>query len=116
MELNEWAQEAYRIAEKRGWHDPKEIEGVVRKASAGERVALMHEECTELMRHVRNGSPGGFYIEIDGKPEGAASEVADIIIRALDYAATYDIDVDNVVRHKMAYNEGRQDWEARTVL
>jgi NTP pyrophosphatase (non-canonical NTP hydrolase) len=105
--LNDLAAQAYEIARSRGWHDERDIEGVTRNASAGERVALIHEEATELLGYVRKGEPASFYIEVDGKPEGAGAELADIIIRCLDYAGAYGIPIGEIVVHKMAFNATR---------
>ncbi|GHU66537.1 hypothetical protein FACS1894184_04760 [Clostridia bacterium] len=41
------------------------------------------------------------------KPEGVAVELADAIIRILDYCAYVGIDIDSVVREKMEYNKSR---------
>ncbi len=42
------------------------------------------------------------------KPEGLPSELADIIIRTVDFAATRGIDLDKAVAEKVAYNETRE--------
>ncbi len=39
------------------------------------------------------------------KPEGIASEFADVIIRVLDTMQSLGVDIDAVVAQKMAYNE-----------
>lgn len=97
---------AYSSAVAAGWHDPKLIEGVQREPSAGERVALIHEEATELMQYARDGAPASHYIE-DGKPEGAGAELADIVIRCLDYAGRYEIPLGDIIVEKMLYNRTR---------
>jgi hypothetical protein len=47
------------------------------------------------------------------KPEGVPSELADIIIRTLDAAAAWGIDIDEAVRLKVAYNETREILHGR---
>jgi NTP pyrophosphatase (non-canonical NTP hydrolase) len=47
------------------------------------------------------------YTEVDGKPEGVAAELADVVIRCLDYAAIYDIDLGFVMQQKLMYNTTR---------
>lgn len=42
-----------------------------------------------------------------GKPEGVASELADVIIRVLDYSEEKDIDTIRVMLQKMEYNKTR---------
>lgn len=48
-----------------------------------------------------------------GKPEGVASELADIIIRTLDAAAAWGIDIEKAVQLKVAYNETREILHGR---
>jgi NTP pyrophosphatase (non-canonical NTP hydrolase) len=43
-----------------------------------------------------------------GKPEGVGPELADTIIRILDYAEHVGLDMDNEVARKMGHNEGRE--------
>lgn len=47
------------------------------------------------------------------KPEGAAVELADCIIRCLDTLQSLDVDIDEVTREKMAYNDGRPFMHGR---
>lgn len=42
-----------------------------------------------------------------GKPEGIAVEMADCLIRILDWFGHEGLDVDGIVREKMLYNKGR---------
>ncbi len=44
---------------------------------------------------------------VAAKPEGVPSELADIVIRCLDFAATYGIDLAAVIDLKLAYNSTR---------
>lgn len=41
------------------------------------------------------------------KPEGIAAELADVIIRVLDYCAYAGIDIENVLEVKHEYNKSR---------
>ena len=41
------------------------------------------------------------------KPEGIAAELADVIIRVLDYCAYAGIDIENVLKVKHEYNKSR---------
>jgi NTP pyrophosphatase (non-canonical NTP hydrolase) len=45
---------------------------------------------------------------LDGKPEGVGPELADTIIRILDYAEHVGLDMDFEVERKMAHNEQRE--------
>lgn len=44
----------------------------------------------------------------NGKPEGVGPELADTIIRILDYAEHVGLDMDMEVRRKMEHNAGRE--------
>lgn len=121
--INHLRDLAYSAAVAAGWHDPKMIDGVHREPSAGERVALIHEEATELLQHVRDGEPADHYWKgpahpdptipiseaerAQRKPEGAGFELADIVIRCLDYAGRYEIPLGELIAAKMRYNRER---------
>lgn len=47
------------------------------------------------------------------KPEGVASELADVIIRVLDAAAAWGLDMDRAVRDKVRYNATRETLHGR---
>lgn len=95
--LNEWAKEIHRNAEEHGWWDePREFP---------ETVALCHSELSEALEEDRAGRDL-IYIK-DGKPEGIAVEMADCMIRILDWCGHMKIDVDELMASKHVYNIGR---------
>lgn len=104
--INHLRDLAYSASVAAGWHDPKMIEGVMREPSAGERVALIHEEATELLQHIRDGHPSGRTPDA-GRPDGPDIELADIVIRCLDYAGRYEIPLGELIAAKMRYNRER---------
>jgi NTP pyrophosphatase (non-canonical NTP hydrolase) len=68
-------------------------------------IALIHTEASEAFEEYRKGTPHSYVI--DGKPEGIASEFADIIIRVCHYAELLSIDLDKAIEEKMVYNASR---------
>lgn len=86
---------SYNNAKDKGFHDKERDPLVVH--------ALICSEIGEATEAVRNNEPE-FYYDETGKPCGEASEIADIIIRCLDYCIERDWDVEKILRLKTAYN------------
>ena len=95
--LNKWRDEIHDNAVQHGWWDDER--------SFAEIVALCHSELSEALEEDRAGRDL-IYIK-DGKPEGIAIEMADLIIRALDWFGHMKIDVDEAVAVKHSYNISR---------
>lgn len=126
--LNDWRDDALRIATEHGFKD----------ASFGEDMALIHSEVSEALEDFRDGklphemtysekrvvghddSGNAIRQEVhyprmfkEGdttaprKPCGIPSELADIIIRVLHTAGKHGVDIERAVREKMLYNESR---------
>jgi len=88
-------------------------------------LCLIHSEVSEALEAYRDGdAPGERYYTMRGsdppmrtseanvgrvlnKPEGVPSELADIVIRVLDVAGLYGIDLQAVIEEKMAFNASR---------
>ena len=125
--LNELAKEVHENAVNHGWweHD----------IPFPEVIALIHSEVSEALEEDRDGKPdvynyckktgepcmtywctsyslknGEPYCQedmLDNKPEGKAVELADVIIRILDYCGRKEIDIDEAIRIKVEYNKTR---------
>ncbi len=113
--LQELSVEAYENSKDKGFHDnPK---------SFGDDIALMHSELSEALEDYRAGRAPNeiWYEEADGskhesfaepgtalrKPCGIPSEMADVIIRVLDFCGKYDIPIERAVWEKMRFNSTR---------
>lgn len=90
-------KEIYDTAVSKGWYE--------NPPNFGERIALMHSELSEALESYRKDEPA-LWSEHD-KPEGWAIELADVVIRILDYCEHLNIDLEGMIRIKMAYNKTR---------
>lgn len=98
--LTDLAVEAYEIAKSKGWEEDAD------HRTFGEECALLHTEVSEAFEAWRKR---GFesWEGPNGKPEGVASEFADIFIRLLHYCHVHDIDLQAEYDRKTAYNRTR---------
>lgn len=119
--LNELSKEIHQNAVEHGWWNLA--------PSFGEVIALCHSELSEALEEFRADRPMVYCDAVksnvecmDGKcsgmeclshfigrkPEGIAVEMADCLIRILDWAGHEGIDMDSVVLAKMEYNKTRE--------
>ena len=92
--LNTLAKEFYDNAVAHGfWTAPNK----------GERIALMHSELSEALEYVRKPGPDDKLPQFSGE----VVELADALIRILDYCAHYNLPIEQAVLAKHEYNKQR---------
>jgi NTP pyrophosphatase (non-canonical NTP hydrolase) len=104
MNIREFQEKVHALAVSKGWY-----EGAPHATDPmwlGARLALIHSEVSEALEDVRDGHTVTT-IGTTGKPCGLPTELADIIIRVLDLAASLNIDMQAALEVKHAYNETR---------
>jgi NTP pyrophosphatase (non-canonical NTP hydrolase) len=121
--LNHLRDEVHATAREKGWHDGFQ--------TVPEAIALIHSEVSEAFEDYRNGEqPHRMWYaghlgerlntpklgDLVLKPCGIPSEMADIIIRVLDFCALHGIDIEKAIAEKMAFNRTRPHRHGGKVL
>lgn len=103
MNIKDIQEEIHMRAKESGWWDRTIDRNIPTK------LALIHSEVSEALEEYRDPkhTVKDIYFRGDGKPEGVAIELADIIIRVLDLAEYYGFNMEEAIRTKMNYNKTR---------
>lgn len=107
--LRTFAQLAHENSRNKGfWNLIEELRNHPRKDELEivwklSRVALIQSEASEALEGIRKN------LTDDHLPHRSmeAAELADVIIRILDYAGAYDLPLGEVILEKMLYNSNR---------
>lgn len=107
--LNELAQEIYELNEEKGfWEEPYTDENPL---TVPAKLALIQGEATEALDVHRDVYDDGDEDTITGltpmQEDDFTEELADILIRTLDLAGAYDLDIGNALVAKVEKNKGR---------
>lgn len=105
MNLNDYAKRCHD-ANNKWWVDLDT--GLPKERNKGELIALMHSELSEALEGERKDLMDD-HLE---HRKMAEVEMADVIIRVLDYCHAYGYDIDGAFEDKMAYNATRHDHSA----
>lgn len=89
MTIGKLIEECHTTALRKGWWDEERNDG--------ELIALMHSELSEALEAMRARAD----------MDAIAEELADCCIRIFDYCGAREIDLENTLRRKMAYNKTR---------
>lgn len=106
--IRDWQKEIHKCAEEHGWWEDK-------NRNVAEQLALMHSEISEALEEYRHGrklnevwySSVPVHLGELKKPEGFGVELVDCIIRILDTAEAYNIDIEDLMNLKHAFNQNR---------
>lgn len=99
MGLREMAAYVHEISVSKGWWD--------KENAPADLIANVHAELSEAWEEHRNGHPDDEVYHQDGKPSGFVVELADAVIRILDYCAGKKIDIATVICIKSEFNQTR---------
>ena len=97
ISVNKWCWYVHLVAKTKGWWRPvQSIEKI---------LVNIHSEVSEASEQARIGKYEMYYEE--AKPEGVQAELADVVIRVMDYFEHKGWNLNATIRAKMKYNETR---------
>lgn len=127
MHLNEIMQKVHNLAVEAGWWTDYEIDRELPPEVRLSKHMLMVTELAEASEEVRNKAPAYYWNSSHGrvvhqdvggshnlsagenllKPEGELSELADVVIRVMDYCGFHGWDLEAAIMAKHEYNKTR---------
>lgn len=99
MSINQLAKRCYEDAYELGWYNPPK--------SNVETLAMVITEVCEAIDELRNHKVSVYCKKESLKPEGWGVEIADAVIRLLDFAGSQGLDLETIIEMKLEYNKTR---------
>lgn len=107
--IKEYQRQIHTTALEKGWWDPP-YNNARDPVQISAKLCLIHSEVSEALEEIRMAPIHISHIRFrgnDGKPEGFAVEIADVVIRVLDLSEALGINLEEVMIEKMKYNDKR---------
>lgn len=102
--INDWVKEIHENNRKAGWWNSER--------NRGELIALIHSELSEALEGIRKNQND------DHLPHRKMEEVelADAVIRIMDYCGAFNLDLEGAIKEKLEYNKHRADHKLENRL
>lgn len=89
-------RDVYETAQDKGWWDGPREDGTL--------IALMHSELSEALEALRHGNPADDKIPVY---DGCTAELADVVIRIMDFCGHHGMPIADAIVDKIAFNKTR---------
>jgi hypothetical protein len=91
MILKDLAHEVHQTCIEKGFYEDRQVNDPESRLGM---VALIHSEISEALEAIRDNQWADYRLDIQpGKPQGLPSELADVVIRALDFCVFYNVKI-----------------------
>ena len=97
--MRKWSDEIHQNAVEHGWWENG-------SGNIPELLMLIVSEVSEALEAFRRDEMETYYTP-EGKPEGFWTELSDAVIRIMDLAGAYNVDLEHIIALKHEYNKTR---------